>query len=70
LTVNVHEKESIKSEGYFCYRCGTDFSRFVTAMGRNQSSLQPPMDNIATKASKIDALLCLKNLGGNMKLWN
>jgi hypothetical protein len=39
LTVNAHEKEIIKSEGSFSYRCGMDFSRFISAMGRNQSSL-------------------------------
>jgi hypothetical protein len=62
LTVNAHEKEIIKSEGPFCYRCGMDFSRFVSAMGSKATS-QPPMDD-------IDALLCSKNLGGNMKIWN
>jgi hypothetical protein len=40
FTVNAHEKEIIKSEGYFCSRCGMDFSRFVSAIGE-ESKLSP-----------------------------
>jgi len=62
LTVNAHEKEIIKSEGPFCYRCGMDFSRFVSAM-ESKALSQPPMDDIAIKASRIDALLLFKESG-------